>query len=146
MMILRMIITIFINNYINFLKLDLSLIYIVYIHVVFFMFVLCRNLNKTSYILDSISFHNIDFLNEWICEESSIFYRENITWETIKAPLSPLTLEDENICFDNENEVDGNDQLLKYLVGDFPCIPPQDQNPYFYFNDEYDVWFMFFLC
>jgi hypothetical protein len=33
--ILKIIITIFINNDINFLKLDLSLIYIVYIHVVF---------------------------------------------------------------------------------------------------------------
>jgi hypothetical protein len=35
---------------------------------------------------------------------------------------------------------------LKYLVGDFPCIPPQDQNLYFYFNDKDDVWFMFLLC
>jgi len=34
--ILEIIITIFINNDINFLKLDLSLIYMVYIHVVFF--------------------------------------------------------------------------------------------------------------
>ena len=34
--ILKNIITIFINNDINFLKLDLSLIYMVYIHVVFF--------------------------------------------------------------------------------------------------------------
>jgi len=45
--ILKIIITIFINNDINFLKLDLSLIYIVYIYVVFFMFILRRNLNKT---------------------------------------------------------------------------------------------------
>jgi len=34
--ILKIIIIIFINNDINFLKLDLSLIYMVYIHVVFF--------------------------------------------------------------------------------------------------------------
>jgi hypothetical protein len=34
--ILKIIITIFINNDINFLKLDLSLIYMVYIHDVFF--------------------------------------------------------------------------------------------------------------
>ena len=34
--ILKIIITIFINNDINFLKLDLSLIYMVYINVVFF--------------------------------------------------------------------------------------------------------------
>ena len=34
--ILKIIITIFINNDISFLKLDLSLIYMVYIHVVFF--------------------------------------------------------------------------------------------------------------
>ena len=39
--------SIFINNDINFLKLDLSLIYMVYIHVVFFMFIFCRNLSKT---------------------------------------------------------------------------------------------------
>jgi hypothetical protein len=59
--ILKIIITIFINNDINFLKLDLSLIYMIYIHVVFFfMFILCRNLSKTRDVLDSISLDNID--------------------------------------------------------------------------------------
>jgi len=58
--ILKIIITIFINNDINFLKLDLSLIYIVYIHVVFFMFILCRNFSKTRDALDLISLDNID--------------------------------------------------------------------------------------
>ena len=114
----------------------------VYIHVIFFMFILCMNLNKTSDALDLISLDNIDILNEWICEESSLLDRDDISWETIEAPLSTLTLDDEDICFDDENELGGNDQLLKCLVGDFPCIPPQDQNPYFYFNDKDDVWFM----
>ena len=58
--ILKIIITIFINNDINFLKLDLSLIYMVYIYVVFFMFILCRNLSTTRDALDSISLDNID--------------------------------------------------------------------------------------
>ena len=58
--ILKIIITIFINNDINFLKLDLSLIYIVYIYVVFFMFILRKNLNKTCVVLDVISLDNID--------------------------------------------------------------------------------------
>jgi len=58
--ILKIIITIFINNDINFLKLDLSLIYIVYIYIVFFMFILRRNLNKTRDVLDVISLDNID--------------------------------------------------------------------------------------
>jgi len=58
--ILKIIITIFNNDDINFLKLDLSLIYIVYIHVAFFMFILCRNLSKTRYALNSISLDNID--------------------------------------------------------------------------------------
>jgi hypothetical protein len=58
--ILKIIITIFINNDINFLKLDLSLLYMVYIHVVFFMFILCRNLSKIRDALDSISLDNID--------------------------------------------------------------------------------------
>jgi hypothetical protein len=58
--VLKIIITIFINNDINFLKLNLSLIYMVYIHVVFFMFILCMNLSKTRYALDSISLDNID--------------------------------------------------------------------------------------
>jgi hypothetical protein len=53
--------------------------------------------------------------------------------------LFTLTLEDENICFDDENEFGGNDQLLKCLVDDFPYIPPQDQDLYFYVNDEDDV-------
>jgi hypothetical protein len=49
------------RNDINFLKLDLSLIYIVYIHVVvFFMFILYRNLSKIKDALDLISLDNID--------------------------------------------------------------------------------------
>ena len=58
--ILKIIITIFINNDIIFLKLDLSLIYMVYIHVVFFIFILFRNLSKTRDALDSINFDNIE--------------------------------------------------------------------------------------
>ena len=58
--ILKIIITIFINNDINFLKLDLSLIYMVYIHVVFFKFILCRNLSKIIDDLDLISLDDID--------------------------------------------------------------------------------------
>jgi hypothetical protein len=58
--ILKIIITIFINNDINFLKLDLSLIYMVYIRVIFFIFIPCRNLSKTRDVLDSISLDNID--------------------------------------------------------------------------------------
>jgi len=58
--ILKIIITIFINNDINFFKLDLLLIYMVYIHVVFLMFILCKNLSKTRDALDSISLNNID--------------------------------------------------------------------------------------
>jgi hypothetical protein len=58
--ILKIIITIFINNDINFLKLDLSLIYMIYIHVVFLIFILCKNLSKTSDALDFISLNNID--------------------------------------------------------------------------------------
>ena len=55
-----MIITIFNNNYINFLKLDLSLIYTVYIHVVFFIFVLCKNWSKT---IDDLDLINLDSIN-----------------------------------------------------------------------------------
>jgi hypothetical protein len=58
--ILKIIITIFINNDINFLKLDLLLIYMVYIHVIFFMFILCRNLSKIRDVLDFISLDNIN--------------------------------------------------------------------------------------
>jgi len=58
--ILNIIITIFINNDINFLKLNLSLIYMIYIHFVFFMFILYRNLSKTMDTLDFISLDNID--------------------------------------------------------------------------------------
>jgi hypothetical protein len=60
--ILKIIITIFINNDFTFLKLILSLIYMIYIHVVFFMFILCRNLSKTRNALDSINLDNIDLI------------------------------------------------------------------------------------
>jgi hypothetical protein len=68
--ILKIIITIFINNDINFLKLDLSLIYMVYIRVVFFMFILCRNLSKIRDALDSINLDNIDLTLylKYLCE------------------------------------------------------------------------------
>ena len=111
----------------------------VYIHVVFFMFILCRNLSKTRDALDLISLDNIDLLNEWICEEPSLLNGDDISWETIEVPLSTLTLEDEETCFDEENELGGNDQLLECLVDDFPYIPPQDQDPYFYVHDGDDV-------
>jgi hypothetical protein len=67
--ILKIIITIFNNNDINFLKLDLSLIYMVYIHVIFFMFILYRNLSKTRDALDFISLDNIDltFYVKYLC-------------------------------------------------------------------------------
>ena len=103
------------------------------------MFILCKNLSKIRDTLYLISLDNIDLLNEWICEESNLLNGQDISWETIKAHLSTLTLEDAEMCFDDENELGGNDQLLKCLVGDFPYIPPQDQDPYFYFNDEDDV-------
>jgi hypothetical protein len=60
--ILKIIIIIFINNDINFLKLDLSLIYMIYIHVVFFIFILCRNFSKKKDVLDSISLDNSDLI------------------------------------------------------------------------------------
>ncbi|XP_024445090.1 uncharacterized protein LOC18107685 [Populus trichocarpa] len=50
-----------------------------------------------------------------------------------------LNPENEETCFDEENELGGNDQLLECLVDDFPYIPPQDQDPYFYVNDGDDV-------
>ena len=43
-----------------FLKLDLLLIYMVYIHVGFFKFILCRNLSKIRNALDFIILNNID--------------------------------------------------------------------------------------
>ena len=60
--ILKIIINIFINNEINFLKLNLSLIYMVYIHVVFFKFILCRNLTKPRDTLDLISLDSINLV------------------------------------------------------------------------------------
>ena len=53
--------------------------------------------------------------------------------------MSTLTLEDEETCFDDQNELGGNDQLLKCLVDDFPYVPSEDQDPSFYVNDENDV-------
>ena len=103
------------------------------------MFILCRNLSKIRDALDLISLDNIDLLNELICEEPSFFVGEDISWETIEASLSTLTLEDEDICFDDENELGGNDELLECLVDDFLYIPPQDQDPYFYVNNGDNV-------
>ena len=44
--------------------------------------------------------------------------------------LSTLTLEDEGIHFDSENELSENNHLFKCLEDDFLYIPPQDQNDY----------------
>jgi hypothetical protein len=84
----KIIITIFIYNYINFLKLDLShththiylyiyiYIYGLYSCCFFFMFILCKNLNKIKDALDLISLNNIDLLNKWICEKPNILDKE----------------------------------------------------------------------
>ena len=53
--------------------------------------------------------------------------------------MSTLTLEDEEIYFDDENELGGNDELLECLVDDFLYIAPQDQDPYFYVNNGNNV-------
>ena len=103
------------------------------------MLILCRNLSKIRDALDLISLDNIDLLNEWICEEPSLFVGEDISWEIIETPLFTFTLEDEDICFNDENKLAGNDQLLQCLVDDFSYIPPQGQDPYFYVNDGDDV-------
>jgi hypothetical protein len=50
-----------------------------------------------------------------------------------------LTLKDEDIHFDDEDELSENDHILKYLVDDFFYITPQDQNLYLYVNDIDDV-------
>jgi len=94
----------------------------VYIHIVFFIFIFCRNLSKTRDALDPISLNNTDLLNKWICEESNLLDEEDISWKTIKALLCTLTLEDEEICLVRRIS----------LIDDCPYIPPQDQDPYFY--------------
>ena len=43
------------------------------------MFVLYRNLSKTIDALDSISFDNIDLLNEWHCEELNLLNGEDLS-------------------------------------------------------------------
>jgi len=63
-------------------------------------------LSKTRDTLDPIRLDNIDVLNEWICEEPNLLDGEDIGWETVEAPLSTLTLENEEICFDDENELE----------------------------------------
>ena len=45
----------------------------------------------------------------------------------------------EETCVNEENELGGNDQLLECLVDNFPYVPQQDQDPYFYINDVEDV-------
>ena len=109
------------------------------IFLISFVFILCRNLSRTRDALDLISLDNIDLLNEWICEESDLLDGEDISWESIEAPLSTLNLDDEETCVNEENELGGNDQLLECLVDDFLYVPQQDQDPYFYINDVEDV-------
>jgi len=89
--------------------------------------------------LDFISLDNIDLSNEWVCKESILLDREDISWETIEVPLSTLTLEDKTIYIDNDDYFNRNDNLLEYLVDDFPCISPQDQDSYFHVKDEDDI-------
>lgn len=89
--------------------------------------------------LDFISLDNIDLSNEWFCKEPILLDREYISWETIKALLSTLILEDKTIYIDNDDDFNRNDNLLEYLVDDFPCISPQDQDFYFDVKDEDDI-------
>uniref|UniRef100_A0A6N2KSH8 BED-type domain-containing protein n=1 Tax=Salix viminalis TaxID=40686 RepID=A0A6N2KSH8_SALVM len=72
-------------------------------------------------------------------KEPGLLDGEDISWESIEAPFVTLNLDDEETCVNEENELGGNDQLLECLVHDFPYVPPQDQDPYFYINDVEDV-------
>jgi hypothetical protein len=69
------------------------------------MFIFRRNLSKIRDALDLIDLNNIDLLNKWICEKPNLLDIEDISWKSIEASLSTLTLEDEEICFDDENEL-----------------------------------------
>ena len=90
-------------------------------------------------VLDLISLDNIDLSNEWFCKEPILLDREDISWETIEALLSTLTLEDKTIYINNDDDFNRNDNLLEYLVDDFPCISLQDQDFYFDVKDEDDI-------
>jgi len=59
--------------------------------------------------------------------------------------LFTLTLKDEKIHFDGEDELSENDHILKYLIDNFFYMTPQDQDLYLYVNDVDDAWFMFSL-
>jgi hypothetical protein len=49
------------------------------------------------------------------------------------------------VYFNGKDEHNGNDHLLECLVDNFFYISTQDQDPYIYVIDEYDVWFMLFF-
>jgi hypothetical protein len=53
--------------------------------------------------------------------------------------LFTLTLKDEKIHFDGEDELSENDHILKYLIDNFSYMTPQDQDLYLYVNDVDDA-------
>jgi len=77
-------------------------------------------LSKIKGVLNLIRLHNIVLLNEQICKESSFSDEKNLSWKNIKIFLSTLTLENEKIHFDDEEEFSGNNHLLEFLVDFIP--------------------------
>lgn len=77
-------------------------------------------MSKIKGVLNLIRLHNIVLLNEQICKESSFSDEKNLSWKTIKIFLSTLTLENEMIHFDDDEEFSGNNHLLEFLVDFIP--------------------------
>ncbi|KAI8534387.1 hypothetical protein RHMOL_Rhmol10G0085600 [Rhododendron molle] len=71
-------------------------------------------MGQTKDALDPISLENIDVLDDWVSEESSLLNEEDIAWEIVEPPtLEALTLDEDDQepnfddaadDFPNENE------------------------------------------
>jgi len=71
-----------------------------------------------------------------IYKEHGALNEENLSYKTIKIPLSTLNLKGKEIHFDTEDKLSENNHILKCLIDNFFYIPPQDKNSYFYVNDK----------
>ena len=57
-----------------------------------------RNMRRTKDYLDPISLDNIDFMEDWVAEESEfvLLTEEDVNWAGIEEPLATMTLDDDD--------------------------------------------------
>ena len=73
-----------------------------------------RNIRRTKDALDPIRLDNIDLMEDWVAEEPefALLIKQDVNWTNIQEPLSTMTLDDDDVVLDEDDNDSDNDVML----------------------------------